>query len=138
MAEGDDSGVTDITLDDLDIDLEKKVYGYITAYLLTLISGVVFGIVDLINFVFDEITEIFTIAGDTIADAAATTAGSITSITDSVTVIVADVAASMGPLGPIVIVVAAGLMIAFTIRVLRAVADSIPVVSGVQTFLEGK
>lgn len=127
-----------VGLGDLNFDLQKRVFGYISTYLLTLIAGVTIGFINIIEGAIDQVTNIVSDAGRAATSSAAS---GVSVIGDGFVMLadtIADVSAALGPFGPIVIAGVGVAAIALSIRALRGVADGIPVISGIQTFLEGK
>lgn len=132
---GDDGVIS--TLTGGGVDLQSKVFKYITTYLLTLIAGVYFSVLDLIDTAFGIFQDAVGQAGDAAAQAPASVITAVTGFFDTAARTAVDVAAALGPLGAIAIIAFGVGAAALTYRVIMAAADSVPILSSVQKFIQG-
>lgn len=113
---------------------ESFIQKIIVRFTVGLILGVVTTTRNAINTVFSIVTTAIDQAGTAITDAAsAATNGTLGGFT-LMQEMVFETAQALGPLGPIFIAVVAIALVVLTIRLIRALMDSVPILSGIETF----
>ncbi|WP_231183502.1 hypothetical protein [Haladaptatus sp. DYF46] len=116
----------------------KWVFGRITEFLLGAAVGTTVGIADQINDGITAVTDGLTYAGNETTTAFGSVGTTLTGLASDGFDVLAETADIAGPLGPLVYLGATVLIAALAWRVARALSDSVPVLSGIQTLLEGK
>lgn len=113
---------------------ESFIQRIIVRFLIGLILGVVTTTRDAINTMFDIVTTAIDQAGTAITDAfSAATNGTLGGFT-LLQEMVFGTAQALGPLGPVFIALVAITFVVLTIRLIRALMDSVPILSGIETF----
>lgn len=113
---------------------ESFIQKIIVRFIIGLILGVVATTRDAINTVFDIVTTAIDQAGAAITDAfSAATNGTLGGFT-LLQEMVFETAQALGPLGPVFIAIVAITLVVLTIRLTRAAMDSVPILSGIETF----
>jgi len=113
-------------------------YNKITQFVLGMVIGAVTGVADSLAGALGAVEESFRYAGSQGAAAFATVESAVVGALNFVFGEVETAVAWAGPLGPLVYLVVAAVLFALAWRLLRAVADSVPIASGIQTLVEGK
>lgn len=113
----------------------ERIRREITQYLLGLIATVLFAITGAIDSAFTAVSDAFLAAGDSLQTAGGAAGEPIMGAVGSVEALIVEVAASLGPLGPIFVAAVGVAIVVVTWRLLIAIADSIPIVQGIVTFL---
>jgi hypothetical protein len=115
----------------------KWVFSRITEFMIGLVIGTVTSIADRIAEAFAAVADAYRFAGSQAMLAWDTAGDAGISVLDEVLGWFGATADVAGPLGPVVYIVGAVVILALLWRATKAVSDSIPVVSSIVAFLEG-
>lgn len=138
---GDDGTSTAATLS----AFAKNPLGFLRGRVIPPILGAIFGFVfdlaDIIDQTFDTLIDSLTLVSDSISNATGSLTQPIGDALAGGAGLVLSITAPLGPLQPfaataLTLAIAYGVLV-LSLRLLRALADSIPVVSGIETFLFG-
>lgn len=112
-------------------------YQRIVEFLLAAVFGTVTGLADLIASTIGTLEHSFEFAGTSASLAFRDVGRQLLSAVAVVLELIQGAASAAGPFGPILYVILAVALIVLLWRLLRALLDSVPILSGVQTFFEG-
>lgn len=116
---------------------DQYIRSRITAYLLSLIAALVAYLDGVITDAFGAVEQAFAAAGGSFEAAWRTAMVPLLEFFEIYQTVVADVAGSMGPFGPIFAAVVVAVSIVILWRLIVAILDSIPGVQGIVTFFRG-
>jgi hypothetical protein len=113
---------------------ESFIKKIIVRFILGLILGAVATTRDAINTVFSIITIALDDAGTAISGTFAASTDGVLSGFTFLQDMVFQTAQALGPLGPLFIAVVVVVTVVLTVRLIRALMDSVPILSGIETF----
>jgi hypothetical protein len=106
-------------------------------FVIGFVVGITTGVADAIFLAFASVRNAVAAAGTAVLEGFGPVGEAVLVAIASLENIYVSVATAAGPASPLVAAVLVVLTVALLIRLVRAVADALPVVSGIQTFLEG-
>ncbi|MCO8254545.1 hypothetical protein NKF26_12100 [Haladaptatus sp. AB618] len=116
----------------------KWVFGRITEFVIGAAVGTTVGVADLLNSSIDSVTSALDYTGTSATDAFDTVGQTLLTLNAQAFNVVSDTAKLVGPFGPLVLVFVAVVLAALIWRAGRAFMADVPILSAIQTFMDGK